>query len=68
MRLLRYSDEQLVMREYGHLAVLLVPPDAVQPEGQPLRQREVHRLVEVQLPRMRQQKVSCRDKIYQQTP
>ena len=49
MGLLCNGDEKLVMRKHRHLPMFLVPPHAVQPEGQPVREREVHRLVEVQL-------------------
>ena len=55
LRLLRDRDEQFIMRKHRQLPVLLVPLHAVQAEGQPIRERKVHRLVEVQLDEIVQQ-------------
>lgn len=49
VRLLRNSDEKFIMREHRVLPVFLVPPHAVEAQREPVGEREVYRLIEVQL-------------------
>lgn len=49
LRLLRNRDDQLIVGEDRQLAMFLIAPHTVQAMRQPVRQRKVHSLVEVEL-------------------
>lgn len=49
LRLLSDCDEQFVMREHGQLPVFLIALHTIEAERQPVRQRKVHRFIEVEL-------------------
>src|SRR4051812_6658209 len=48
-RVLSDRHQQLVMRKHRKLPMILIPPHTLESKWQPLGQREIHRLVKIQL-------------------